>query len=82
MYRKLLSKRIYYALLLVGPEAENPIETAQVIADAIGNDLDINYTNDLEKSRVDEPKYEKGRALIPVSFYYLENLAVSDETLT
>lgn len=77
-------KNLDYALLLIGPESESPIKTAQEIAAVVGIDLQISSTNDVvEHLRMDEPIYtHTGRALIPLPFFYSEQVRIADETLT
>jgi hypothetical protein len=71
-------KRIDNAFLLIGPENESPIDTAN----AIGIAQKIQTTNELEMLKAHSPKYESERAVIPLPFYYSENLKIGDETLT
>jgi len=76
------SKHITYAVLLVAPEGEDPVVSANKIAPSIGYADELKFTNDIAKLRLDHPAYAEGRALIPVRFYYLENIDVGDETLS
>lgn len=77
-------KNLDYALLLIGPELESPIKTAQEIAVVEGIDVQISSTNDVvEYLRRDKPIYtDTGRALIPLPFFYSEQVRIADETLT
>jgi len=75
-------KGIHYAILLIGPESEGPMETARALAVAAGYSGRLTYTNDLVEFRVAKPVALVGRALIPLTFYYLENVDIADETLT
>jgi hypothetical protein len=76
------SKDLSYACLLVGPENESPLDSAGVIAEAVGYSGDLRYTNDLSNLRPKGSVYANGRVLIPLPFYYSENIRVGDETLT
>lgn len=76
------AKNIAYAVLLVGPESEDPISSARRVAAGAEYSGDLESTNQLEFFRLDHPVYTEGRALIPLPFYYSENIDVADETLT
>ena len=76
------AKDLSYAFLLLGPEGESPVESAQIIARKLGHDSMPRYTNDLWTLRVEVPVYADGRALIALVFFYLENVRIGDETLT
>ena len=82
-------KRIDHAFLLIGPEGQSPVETANDIA--LTNDLklgrEIKHTNDisqLDRQDGDETTLRgtDGRALISIPFYYSENTEIGDERLT
>lgn len=75
-------KHLSYAILLVGPESENPIETARLLASKAGHSKPINCTNDFEFFVVPKPVFAGDRAIIPLPFYFSENIWISDETIT
>jgi hypothetical protein len=77
-------KPIDYSFLLIGPHNEDPMETGRALAKHLSfEDLSIESTNDLRHLEVSEPKYmDGGRALIPLEFYYSENVDIADEQLT
>lgn len=75
-------KEISNALILVGPEAESPLATAALLNATIQSGGDLRYTNDLEHLRVDRPVFTQGRGMIPLTFYFAENVDIGDETLT
>jgi len=75
-------KDVSYAFLLVGPESESPVESASVVARAVGYDGVLQYTNHLGNLRLKAPVYAGGRAFIPLVFFYSENVRIGDETLT
>jgi hypothetical protein len=75
-------KKISYAVILIGPEAENPIESARILAKKVGHEKTINYTNDLEEFVITSTVIEGDRLIIPVPFYYLESVDIADETIT
>lgn len=71
-------KKIENAIILVGPEHECLVKTANLLLP----DSDIKYTNDLEFVEIDEAKYDDaGRAVIPVTFYFNENVNIADERI-
>jgi len=70
------------ALLLIGPERENPIRTANLLLVGIG-ECEVGSTNDLASRKFDGPiTGEGGRMIIPLPFYYSENLKIGDEVVT
>jgi hypothetical protein len=76
-------KNISAAFLLVGPFAENPVQTYNMIAASAGLTKAC-YTNDILRSEADSTLViDKGmRQLIPLPFFTSENVAVGDEKLT
>lgn len=76
------AKHLSYAFLLIAPEAENPLDSAKALAVAIRYGGPVRFTNDFELLRAGTPTYDDGRALIPLPFYYLENVNIVDEALT
>jgi hypothetical protein len=75
------AKRIKYAILLIGPESESPIETARILAAKADYKGRLEYTNDLEYFVVREPVVVENRVLIPLPFYHSENVDFVDETV-
>jgi hypothetical protein len=75
-------KKIHRTFLLVGPNSENPTDTARALLSSIGITVPVNFTNDIGALIPQHPVYELGRAVIPIPFYYSENVDVADETLT
>jgi len=75
-------KDIAYALLLIGPISESPVDTAQFIAQAVNYNGPLRYSNDFADFTVGKAEIHKNRAMIPLTFYYRENVAIADETLT
>jgi hypothetical protein len=69
-------------LLLVSPEAMSPIEASRIVARTSGYSGQLDYTNDIEKLRLDNPVYVDGCAVIPLHFYFSENVRVGNEMLT
>lgn len=77
------SKRIDNAVLLVGPEYESPIETFQRIAECSNLGFNVNSTNDIAACHLNRPySGPDGRVLIPLPFYYSENIAIGNESLS
>ena len=80
--KSLSAKRIDYAILLVGPESESPIDTFNSLAPALKKDP-IRETNDLEDREVDAYLGDSaGRAIVPLPFYYSENVDIADEKVS
>ena len=82
--RGLRAKSISWAFLLIGPEGEDPIKTVHILLDGlkIGHPA-IHFTNDffvLRKTVKNAIRLEQ-RALVPLDFYFSENVAIGDETL-
>ena len=73
------AKRVDNAVILIGPEAESPIDTFNalgVLPHPVGS------TNEIAAVRAEKAIFEEnGRALIPLPFYYSENIAIGDELL-
>ena len=75
-------KNLSYAFLLVSPESETLKDSAEIIAAEIGFKGRLKSTNDFKFLRAPKPIYAGGCALIPLTFYYLENVDIADEALT
>jgi len=75
-------KDLSYACLLLGPQDERPVESARFVAEAIGHIGQLVFTNDLANLCPSKAVYAQGRALIPLTFFYSENIRIGDETLT
>ena len=73
------AKRIDNALLLIGPEVENPVDTARELARAAGKSWKFSCTNDF--CVINEHITDHERSCIPIPFYFLENVDIADETL-
>ena len=82
--KSLRPKPVNFAMLLVGPEKESPVQTANVLMAALKPSWRAKYTNDLEqlKELLREAIIAPNRAAIPLDFYYSENVDIADETLT
>ena len=81
--KSLRGKSLTKALLLIGPENEDPLETANYISKEIGQGIDFEYTNDIEFLQARVPIYsDNKRALVPLPFFYSEQVRVADESLT
>lgn len=79
------SKDLSYAFLLISPEIESPVDTANAILKANGYNYRPVDTNGFEFFRqlnIFNPLYDNDRVLIPLSYYYSENIRISDEMLT
>jgi hypothetical protein len=77
-------KPIEFACLLVAPEHEDPVMTASILAKALGLGDPFESTNELARLHavVRKSVYTDGRALVPLPFYYDEQIDIADETLT
>lgn len=76
-------KSVDNAILLVGPESEDPIETFNRISEHSNLGITAKYTNDIVRKRLDGSAYGvNGRAVIPLPFYYSENVDIGDERLS
>ena len=81
--KSLLRKRIDNALLLVGPESESPLETFKRVSDENAWGITATSTNDIAAHRIEGTAVaSKGRQVVPLSFFYSENLAIADERLS
>ncbi len=82
-----VTKKIDFAMILVGPEFEHPVETAKTLCNRLQNEL--KRVNDLAKLKdrgliylpSEQADDTVGRALIPLPFYTNENLTIGDEAL-
>lgn len=81
--KSLMPKRIDNALLLVGPESESPLETYLKILEFTAKTSSVKYTNEIVRWRFEEVITGlQGRAIMPLDFYYFENIKIADETLS
>jgi hypothetical protein len=76
------AKNLSYAFLLIGPEEESPIESAKVLAVPLDYKGPLEFTDQFVLLHASAPTYAEGRALIPLPFYYSENVDIADETLS
>jgi len=74
-------KDISYALLLLGPEAESPLDTARLLAKATLYQGRLDSTNDLADFLVESSVYQDDRIVVPLPFYYSENVDIADDML-
>ena len=73
-------KKIIKAVLLIGPENECPVKTFNTLNSKF---IKIKYTNEILNYRNNEPVCDgKERAIIPLTFYYSENVKIGDEKLS
>ena len=88
--KSITGKTLDYALLLVGPELEDPVKTARALASSLGSPdggtLQIDETDDiidLRRLLPDErPHYtDRSRAVLPLPFFYREQEDIGDERL-
>ena len=75
--KSISKKRLSNALLLIGPEHESPIETMSQL------NLVVEHTNDIVKLKIHNAvPGPGGRSLIPLPFFYSENVRISDEKVS
>jgi len=80
--KSLTAKRIDYAILLVGPESEPPVDTFNKMALGLKKDK-IGELDDLQDRKVETCVVDsEGRALVPLGFYYIENIDIADERVS
>ena len=80
----LRGKRIDYAFLLIGPDGENPAETARSLGRDAGFEFMLwepGYYRAMDRN-LDGPFWRGPRAVIPLPFYYNENVDIADECVT
>lgn len=78
-----IARRIDNALLVVGPEDENPIRTYNIVLAATESDYLADSTNMIAAKKLQQVySDERGRTLIPLPFYYSENIKIGDEKLS
>jgi hypothetical protein len=75
-------KGISNAFLLIGPEYETPVHTANYLAEKKGNIGKFSSPNEFRRLKLMEPFFSGERGIVPLSFYYDENVDVADETPT
>lgn len=75
-------KYIRYAFLLIGPESENPVETAQNISEYFDINCKIKHARHIKRLKINDPHYtDTGRVIIPLPYFYLEQSNIGDEKL-
>lgn len=78
-----IEKKIDNALLLIGPESENPLETFNQISKERNLNKCVKSTNEISEYCPDSAIYSKnGRAIIPLPYFYSENIRIADENPT
>lgn len=76
-------KKIDNALLLVGPEEELPTDTFNSLAKFAKLAFSVKSTDEIAKIRLNDSIYDEvGRAVIPLPFFYSENIAIGDERVS
>ena len=70
-------KNIDNALLLIGPEDEDPIDTYNKLFDC-----NIIRTDEIVDIKYKPLRYHDNRAFIPLDFFYSENIAIGDEYIS
>ena len=70
-------KNLANALLLIGPGSEDPFDTVQALGYDVNSTIDIAGIK--REARRDGPN---GRCLVPLPFFFSENIAVADETIS
>lgn len=76
--RSMMKKKLDNAFLLIGPEREDPRETMYKITDRY-----FCSTNEIVEHNISNtPSESNERFLIPVDFYYSENVRIADEKMS
>jgi hypothetical protein len=82
----LRKKKISYAVLVLGPQEENPAQTVAALTQHSNQSIAITHTNDIVRLKQlinDSSVYDDyGRGVIPLPFFYSEQVQIADETLT
>ena len=85
----IMKRNLDNAILLIGPENEDPILTvkkivrSELVKKIDGTTSKIKHTNDIAEICLPETIIElEGRRLIPIPFYYSENFGIADEKIT
>lgn len=85
------TRELKWACILVGPESESPLCTVKSLLPilqekfCVPQQTEIMYLNDLVKLEgLRDPVFltTAGRGLLPLPFFYSENVAISDETVS
>ena len=80
--KKVFKKKIENAFLIISPEDKDILEIGNIIAKELSIDKTIESTNQFELFTAQNPIYINDIcALIPLHYYYSENIKVADETL-
>jgi len=75
-----LRKKIDHALILVSPEDEKPTETYNKLTNS---DIEeISSIFDFDNEHIEAIYGEKGRAMILLPFFYIENIRIADEIIS
>ena len=81
--KSLRRKRIENAILLVGPESEDPGGTVECVLASAGCPRKIHSTNEIAEIKSESRLTgEEGRQIIPLPFFYWENLKIADERVS
>jgi hypothetical protein len=76
-------KKIDNAILLIGPESEKPKDIFNKISEEKNLNKVVISTNEIAEYRPDSDIYTKnGRAIIPLPFFFSENIRIADENPT
>lgn len=76
------SKKIDNALLLIGPEQEKPGETYNKLMELGKKRYRAENTNEIAEKKLEKQIVDnEGRIVMPLPFYYSENLQIGDEAV-
>ena len=80
--RAMKTKEIDNAVLLVGPEDEDPRQTYNKLMGFERSDDQVKSTNAIAENKLEEQVEDnKGRIVMPLPFYYDENVQIGDEVV-
>lgn len=75
------AKKIQFAMILVGPARERPVQTANALLMTYAPEKIANEADDFVVFQGRGTLSSKNRAVIDLPFYYSENIDIADETL-
>ncbi|MFZ4455453.1 MAG: hypothetical protein ACOYOT_04460 [Bacteroidales bacterium] len=76
-----LNKDVTYALLFISKQGVDPVSAMNESLSSLDVKLRITKTNYFEflKEQINSPRFVKNAAIIPLSFYYSENVWIANE---
>jgi len=77
-----MKKEVSFALLFISGQETSPVVAMNEALEALNLLVKFSYTNDFEelKGQIDSPQFTVNAAIIPLSFYYSENVWIANES--